>query len=413
VLSLIYTALICLLFFVYAWSVYSLPILVAGIKYPRRRKRKSSGTCRKGKSLPIYSIIVPVKNEEKVVGRLLDALSQLKYPTDRKEIIVVEDGSTDRTVDICVEYARRRNVNMKILRKPFSNGKPSALNYGIGFANGEIIGFFDADNVPAPDTLLNVSKYFEDPEVAAVQGTTLSINSEENMLTKIISYEEAVWCKVYLEGKDVLGLFVHLKGSSQFIRRDVLEMVNCFDENSLSEDMEMSVKLTERGYKIRYASDVCSWQESPADFRQLLRQRTRWFRGTMEVALKYGRLMAKLSKKTIDTEATLFGPFILIASLLTYLAAFYSFFIPFPLDLLWQIAMQFAAIITTLSLFICGLALICASKPRKVTNLLWLPFIYFYWSSQAFIALYAMLLFLFRRPRKWLKTEKKGTITAF
>ncbi len=411
-LSLIYTALITLLFFVYAWSAYNLPILAAGVEYLRRRKHEFRGTSQREKNSPVYSIIVPVKNEEKVVGRLLDALSKLNYPRDKKEIIIVEDGSADRTADICIEHAMRHNINMKVLRKPLSNGKSSALNYGIEHATGEIVGFFDADSVPAPDTLLNVSKYFEDPEVAAVQGRTLSINSEENMLTKIISYEETVWCEVYLEGKDVLGLFVHLKGSCQFIRRDVLEMVDCFDERSLSEDMEMSVKLTEKGYKIRYASDVRSWQENPSDLQQLLRQRTRWLRGTMEVALKYGRLMTKLSRKTIDTEATLFGPFTLIASLLTYLAAFYSFFIPFPLDLLWQSMMQFTALTTTLTLFICGLALICGSKPRKVGHLLWLPSIYFYWSLQAFIALYALILVLLRRPRKWLKTEKKGTTTA-
>lgn len=411
-LSLVYTALITLLFFVYAWSAYNLPILAAGVEHLRRRKHKSRGTSRREKNSPVYSIVVPVKNEEKVVGRLLDALLKLNYPRDKKEIIIVEDGSTDRTADICAEYARRHRINMKVLRKPLSDGKSSALNYGIEQATGEIIGFFDADSVPAPDTLRNVSKYFEDPEVAAVQGRTLSINSEENMLTKIISYEEAVWCEVYLAGKDVLGLFVHLKGSCQFIRCDVLEIVNRFDENTLSEDMEMSVKLTEKGYKIRYASDVRSWQENPSDLKQLLRQRTRWFRGTMEVALKYGRLMAKLRRKTIDTEATLFGPFILIASLLTYLAAFYSFFIPFPLDLLWQSMMQFTAVTTTLTLFICGLALICESKARKVENLLWLPFIYFYWSLQAFMALYALTLVLLRRPRKWLKTEKKGTTTA-
>lgn len=409
-LSLIYTALICILFFVYAWSAYNLPILVAGIKYPR--KRKSKRTCRKRKSSPIFSIIVPVKNEEKVLGRLLDALSQLKYPADKKEIIVVEDGSTDRTVDICLEYARKHDTNMKILPKSFSNGKPSALNYGIKHAKGEIIGIFDADNVPAPDTLLNVCKYFEDPEVVAVQGRTLSLNSEENMLAKFISYEEAVWCEAYLQGKSVLNLFVHLKGSCQFMRRHVLEKLNGFDENSLSEDMEMSARLTEKGYKIMYASDVRSWQESPSDLKQLFRQRTRWFRGTIEVAFKYGRLIAKLSKKNIDAEATLFGPFMLIASLVTYLAAFSAFFTSFPLDILWQIAMQFTAIITTLTLLICGLVLIYASKPRKLTNLLWLPFIYFYWSLQTFIALYAVMLVLFRRPCRWLKTEKKGTINA-
>jgi cellulose synthase/poly-beta-1,6-N-acetylglucosamine synthase-like glycosyltransferase len=353
---------------------------------------------------------VPIKDEQNVIGRLLNALSKLDYPTDKKEIIIVEDGSTDRTLDICMEYAKKTYLNMKILHKPFSNGKPSALNHGIVCAKGEIIGIFDADSVLSHDILLNVCRYFENSEVAAVQGRTLSINSEENMLTKFISYEEAVWCEAYLRGKDILNLFVHLKGSCQFIRRNVLEKLHFFDEDILSEDMEFSARLTEKGYRIRYAPDVRSWQENPSSLKQLFSQRVRWYKGTMEVAFKYGRLMAKPNRKNIDAEATLLGPFILIASLVTYLATFCTFFAPFPLDALWQLAMQFTAIITTLMLFVCGLALIYASKPRKVANLLWLPFFHFYWCLQAFIAFYAVLLILLRRPRKWLKTEKTGTI---
>jgi cellulose synthase/poly-beta-1,6-N-acetylglucosamine synthase-like glycosyltransferase len=408
--NLIYIVFICALLLVYAWSLYNLPILATGVKYLRNSKKKIEKKCLKETNLPTFSIVVPVKNEEKVIGRLLNALLKLDYPIDKKEIIIVEDGSTDRTLDICMEYAKEDHVNMKILHRPFSNGKPSALNHGIECAKGEIIGIFDADSVLSHDALLNVCRYFENLEVAAVQGRTLSINSEENMLTKFISYEEAVWCEAYLRGKDILDLFVHLKGSCQFIRRNVLERLHFFDEDILSEDMEFSARLTEKGYKIRYASDVRAWQESPSSLKRLFRQRVRWFKGTMEVAFKYGRLMAKPNRKNIDTEATLFGPFILIASLATYLATFCSFFAPFPLDALWQVAMQFTAIITTLMLLVCGLALIYASKPRRIANLLWLPFIYFYWSLQAFIAFYAVLLILLRRPRRWLKTEKSGTI---
>ncbi|MEM3641368.1 MAG: glycosyltransferase family 2 protein, partial [Candidatus Bathyarchaeia archaeon] len=248
------------------------------------------------------------------MNRLLDALTKLNYPADKKEIIIVEDGSMDGTLDICRKYAEK-HAGVKILHKPTSNGKPSALNYGIKNAKGEIVGIFDADNVPASDVLLNVCKYFEDPEVAAVQGRTLSINSEENMLSKFISYEETVWNETYLRGKDALNLFVHLKGSCQFIRRDVLERLQGFDEDALSEDMEISARLTEKGYKIRYASDARSWQESPTELKQLFGQRTRWFRGTMEVALKYGKLMVKPNRRNVDAEATLLGPFILISSL--------------------------------------------------------------------------------------------------
>jgi cellulose synthase/poly-beta-1,6-N-acetylglucosamine synthase-like glycosyltransferase len=285
------------------------------------------------------------------------------------------------------------------------------LNYGISRAEGDVIGIFDADNVPARDALRNVCKYFEDQAVAAVQGRTSLINSEENMLTKFISYEEAVWHEACSRGKDALNLFVHLRGSCQFVRRETLEMLNGFDEKALSEDMELSARFTEKGHKIRYASDVRSLQESPADLKQLFRQRTRWFRGTMEVAFKYGRLMAKPSRLSLDAEATLFGPFVLVASLITYFAAFYTFFIPFPLSVVVQLLMQATALVVTFTMFISGLALVYSSKPRKASNVLWLPFVYFYWSLQAFIALYAVLLILLRRPRKWLKTDKKGTIS--
>jgi cellulose synthase/poly-beta-1,6-N-acetylglucosamine synthase-like glycosyltransferase len=407
---LIYIILILLFLTVYVWSIYNLPILVAGVRHLRRSRRKLEKGLLSETKLPTFSIIVPVKNEEKVIGRLLDALAKLNYPADKKEIIVVEDGSTDTTSDICAACAEDPNTNLRILHKPFSNGKPSALNYGIERARGEIIGVFDADSLPAEDSLLNVCKYFEDPNVTAVQGRTLSINSEQNMLTKFLSYEEAVYCEAYMGGKDALGLFVHLRGSCQFIRRDVLEELKGFDEDMLTEDLEISARLTERGGLIRYAPDVRSWQESPADLKQLLRQRTRWFRGTMEVAFKYGKLMAKPRRKSLDAEATLFGPFVLIASLVTYFGAFCTFFTAFPFDILWQFALQFATIITTFTVLVCGFALIYVSKPRKVANLLWLPFIYFYWSFQAFIALYAVLLILLRRPRRWVKTEKKGVV---
>jgi cellulose synthase/poly-beta-1,6-N-acetylglucosamine synthase-like glycosyltransferase len=403
--------LVCVFFLVCAWSLYNLPILAAGVRNVRRSKKVLKGFVI-SKSMPTFSIIVPVKNEGRVIGRLLDALSNLDYPADKKEILIVEDGSTDNTLDICRKYAEQSGLNIRILQKSSSNGKPSALNYGIAHAKGEIVGIFDADNVPARDALLNVCGFFEDPVVAAVQGRTSSINADENMLTKFISHEETVWCEVYLRGKDVLNLFVHLKGSCQFIKRDVLEKLKGFDEKALSEDMELSARLAQSGHKIRYAPNVRSWQESPANMKSLFKQRTRWFRGTMEVAFQYGRLMSKPSLKNLDAELTLLYPFTLIVALVTYFATFYTLFQPLPFSFLLQLFMQLSAVAATFTMLLCGLALIYCSKPRSVKSVLWLPFIYFYWSLQAFISFYAILLILLRRPRKWLKTEKKGVIAS-
>jgi cellulose synthase/poly-beta-1,6-N-acetylglucosamine synthase-like glycosyltransferase len=251
------------------------------------------------KKLPTFSILVPAKNEEKVVGRLLEALLNLNYPSQKIEIIVVEDGSIDKTAEICKRYSKQYPERIKFLRQLRSNGKPSALNYALKQATGDIVAVFDADNVPEPDILLKVSTYFRDLTIAAVQGRTCSINADENMLAKFISYEEVVRYETYLRGKDILNLFIPFTGSCYFIRRSILQKVGGWDENTLSEDMEMAAKLTGKGYEIRYASDVRSWQENPTSLLQLFRQRTRWFRGCMEVCLKYGKLIINPSKKVL------------------------------------------------------------------------------------------------------------------
>ena len=408
-ISLICILLVCFFLLVVAWVLYNFLILAVGVKNLRCNKGEAKNCSSKEGKLYSFSIIVPIKNEEKVIGRLLDALLRLRYPKDKMEIIIVEDGSTDGSLNISMKYVEKSSGLIKVLHKPTSNGKPSALNYGIKHASGEIIAVFDADNVPEPDILINVCKYFKDPKVAAVQGRTLSINQDENMLTKLISYEEAVSYEAYLRGKDVLELFVHLKGSCQFIRRDILKQIGGFCE-VLSEDMELSARLTEKGYCIKYAPDVRSWQETPSNVRQLFKQRTRWFRGTVEVAVKYGRLMIKPSRKNIDAETTLSGPFILIASILTYFAGLYTSTANSNFNAFFYFLMQLSVVGTSVMLIVCGLALAYISKPRKLTNLLWLPFIYIYWSLQSFIALYAVLLILLRRPQRWIKTEKTGVI---
>jgi cellulose synthase/poly-beta-1,6-N-acetylglucosamine synthase-like glycosyltransferase len=409
-LELISIALICIFTVIYAWVLYNLPILAIGVKNLRASKQKQAGPNLETTRLPFYSIIVPAKNEERTIGRLLDSIAKLNYPADKIETIVVVDGSTDKTLEICEQYANQHS-SIQVIQKPSSDGKPSALNFGIEQTRGEIIAIFDADNVPAKDALLQAAKYFKDANVAAVQGRTMSINSKENMLTQFISYEEAVWCEAYLRGKDTLGLFVHLKGSCQFIRRNVLTQLEGFDEKVLSEDMEFSARLAENNYSIRYAGDVCTWQESPSNLKSLFKQRTRWFRGTMDVAVKYGRLLTNLNRRNLDAEATLFGPFILIASLLSYLMAFGSFLAEYPYNMIWIAFNYFSIFAMTTVVLMCGFALLYVSKPRKVSNLLWLPFVFAYWFIQGFIALYAGLLSLLRRPRHWLKTEKKGTVS--
>jgi cellulose synthase/poly-beta-1,6-N-acetylglucosamine synthase-like glycosyltransferase len=411
-MNLMYIIITLVISFLYIWTFYNVPILAVGVRHLRRTSQKERKALRLSwEKLPTFSIVVPVKDEERVVDRLLKALLKLDYPSQKKEIIIVEDGSVDKTARICREYARQCPEGIKFVHQFKSDGKPSALNCALKHVKGEIVAIFDADNVPEPDALLRVAEYFEDPSIAAVQGTPCSINADENMLTKFISYEEAIRFQAYFRGKDALNLFVPLTGSCQFIRQNVLKEIDGWNEESLSEDMEMSAKLTQKGYNVRYAPDVRSWQEEPANLTQLIKQRTRWFRGCMEVALKYGKLITNPNRKSIDAEITLIGPYMIAPYFIGYLIALYAFFIPVELDSISTVIMQVTLLFTTATLLIVGIALIYVTKPRKKRNMLWLSFIYVYWSLQTFIALYALIQIVLKRPKKWMKTTKMGTVT--
>jgi len=340
----------------------------------------------------------------------LESLLKLDYPPEKKEIIIVEDASTDKTPEICRDYAKQYPEVIKFIHREISKGKPSALNCGFKHAKGEVVAVFDADNVPETDVLTKAAEYFEDPSVAAVQGTTCTINADQNMLTKFVSVEEAVWHKNFLQGKDALRLFVPLTGSCQFIRRDIAEEVGLWDEECLAEDLEMSAKITDHGYNIRYAPNVISWQEAPSTLSQHIKQRIRWFRGYMEVAVKYGRFLKKFEKKAFDAEITLIGPYVLASFLLSYGITIYSSLFP-VYDPIFPSMTKITVLLTAFSLLIAGIAMLYATKPMKIKNVLWLPFIYVYWSLQCILTAYALVEIVFRRPKIWMKTTKTGECT--
>jgi cellulose synthase/poly-beta-1,6-N-acetylglucosamine synthase-like glycosyltransferase len=404
---LVFTGLILAFF---AFTLYNVPVVVSGLwRMWRARGKKSKRVTSGAGELPMVSIIVPVKNEEKVVGRLLKALTSLNYPAGKKEVIVVNDASTDWTGKICLGYALS-HPEVRVLKRAVSTTKAGALNFGLSSARGEIVATFDGDSVPEPDALLNAVGYFADPSVAAVQGRICSINAGQNMLTRFVSYECSVQYELYLGGKDSLDLFVGLAGTCQFIRKEDLDAVGGWNENSLGEDSELSVKLIERGKVIRYASEVRTFEESPFNIKSLLAQRARWYRGNIEVGLRFGRLMRRPNVRRFDAEMTFFGTVMILLCVVNYFAPFWAFSV--PSTLLATVMAQFTCFATLFVLGVVGVSLACLARPLRLRNVLWLPFIYAYWGFQSFIALFALFEIVLRRKRRWRKTEHSGRVTG-
>jgi cellulose synthase/poly-beta-1,6-N-acetylglucosamine synthase-like glycosyltransferase len=393
----------------YAWTAYNTPALLSGLARLIREKDEAGRTPSK---YPFFSVIVAAKNEASVVGRLLQRLTALNYP-GRYEVVVVEDGSQDETQAICQHYAARHPELITFFHRDISTGKPAALNFGASKARGDVIAVVDADNVPEADFLTNAAAYFSDSSVAAVQGMTRSINRDENIITKIEAYEDEAWFKVYMRGKDALGLFVPLTGSCGFIRKDVLRELHGWDEGSIAEDVELAARLVKRGLAIRYAPEILSWQESPSTVTRLARQKTRWFRGYVETLAKYGSLLTRPNKPSLDAEVTLFGPIVLNICLASYFTSLYAMF--FPSSVLGKLPILLAdsaSILTVFTFAVCGIALAYETKPRKLKNLAWIPALFLYWFFQTLLATRAVLLFLLRRPCTWTRTVKTGAVTV-
>lgn len=389
-----------------SWAAYHSYILFAGI-----RSKQKHIIYEHVENYPKFSIIIPAKDEGAVISRCLNSLLNVDYPKDKLEIIVVNGNSKDNTQQICETFSARYQGIVKVIHEEESKGKPAALNRAFPYVTGEIIGIFDADSIPERAVLRKVASYFQNKLIMALQGSTNCINEKQNMLTRIAAMEDKGWFQGLLGGREKLKLFVPLTGSCQFVRRNILDELGGWDESALAEDVELSLRLTKKDYLVTFAPDICSGQEAPSTFRTLFSQRTRWYRGYMEAAFKYGSLLERINKKTIDAEISLIGPFVMIVCLASYfnwgLSIFFAAENGLPL-----LSSFLVVALTSVTLISLGLAMVFFNKPIKIKNAVWIPFVYLYWTFQMLIAAWALLQIVFRRRRVWQKTVKVGSITT-
>jgi cellulose synthase/poly-beta-1,6-N-acetylglucosamine synthase-like glycosyltransferase len=388
------------------WTVYNGSIIFVGI---RNKRKQLPSFDNRNTELPNFSIIVPTKNEESVIQRCLDGIFNIDYPRHKMQVIVVDGKSEDNTFKICSEFSSKYPENVKVISEKSVKGKPAALNLALPYVTGEIVCVFDADSLPEKEVLLKTASYFNDEKLVALQGRTTSLNEKCNALTRVIAAEERAWFQMLLSGREKLQLFVPLTGSCQFVRTSVLAELGGWDENSLTEDVELALRLVEKKHLIKYATDVCSGQETPSSLGNLVKQRVRWYRGYMETAIKYGRLLDNLNKRTVDAEISMAGPFMMVVSLLSYINWFFvALFLSQSNPIINFTGLVIA--LTAASLVSIGIGLAASEKPIKPQNILWIPFIYIYWLMQMFIAGWAFLKLVFRRKRVWTKTAKQGSI---
>ncbi len=236
---------------------------------------------------PKVSVLIPAHNEEFVIGNLLQRMTELTYPKDKLEVILIDDGSTDATGKIADDYATKFSFIKAVHRANGGGGKPAALNDGIKFATGEIVLTFDADYYPQLDIIEKLVAPFVDPEVGAVQGRVVVMNEDESIVSKIVTLERIGGYRVDQEARDELVLVPQYGGTVGGFRREALDKVGGWDKNMLTEDTDLTVRLVLKGYQIRYVNDAEAYEEAVTSWRAYWNQRYRWAKGHMQCAMKH------------------------------------------------------------------------------------------------------------------------------
>lgn len=233
---------------------------------------------------PSVSILVPAYNEEKVIARTIEGLVATNYP--QKEIIVIDDGSKDKTLQIANQYKNYA----KILHKE-NGGKASALNYGMAFAKGEVIITVDADTIIGRDAIRRLVKGFVDKDTVAVAGN-IKVRNRVNWLTKCQALEYIAGIQINRRAFDFLGSITIVAGALGAFRKSALEDAGTYDKGTIVEDFDVTVKVLKAGGVIKSSNTSTAYTEAPQSLHDLQKQRGRWYHGNIQVVLRHSDALA-------------------------------------------------------------------------------------------------------------------------
>ncbi len=252
---------------------FSIPL---GLRYAQLERHRKYDESYK----PLVSILVPAFNEEKVISRTLETLVNLKY--ENKEIIVIDDGSTDKTFAISSWY---RQFGVKVVRKP-NGGKARALNYGLLFAKGELIVTVDADGMLPRNAVDEIVKLMSDKNVYAVSGNVKALNCN-SVLTRCQQLEYITAINTLRNSLDLFGAVIVVPGAFGAFRREAIENTGYYDIDTVTEDFDLTLKVQKAYGSVAASTTAIAYTEVPATMKSLYRQRMRWIEGTYQTIAKH------------------------------------------------------------------------------------------------------------------------------
>lgn len=231
---------------------------------------------------PPVSVVIAAYNEEKVIARTVESILCNGY--DDLELVVVDDGSKDATLEVLRRSFGDR-PNVRILSQP-NGGKSSALNNAIAHARHDILIALDADTIFRAGTIGKLVRHFAEPSVGAVSGNA-RVGNRRSWITRFQSIEYIYGFNLDRRALDLLNAITVVPGAVGAWRKELILKLGGFGDDTLAEDTDLTLKIRRAGHLIRYEEEGVAFTEAPEDTRGLAKQRFRWAFGTLQAAWKH------------------------------------------------------------------------------------------------------------------------------
>lgn len=237
---------------------------------------------------PSVTTIVPCWNEEKTVARTVHSLLELDYPKDKFRIMIVDDGSTDKTWEVIQQFKNNPQIELHTKK---NGGKYTALNYGLSKLTTDLVGCLDADSYVHKDTLKKIVYYFQDKETMAV-APSIKLWEPKSVLQLLqkIEYGFGIFNRKMFQYMNAIYI---TPGPFSIFRKEVFEKLGPYRHAHNTEDIEIALRMQENGMKIVHAHNAFVYTVPPNTVKKLLVQRIRWSHGFIQNAKDYRYMFFK------------------------------------------------------------------------------------------------------------------------
>jgi cellulose synthase/poly-beta-1,6-N-acetylglucosamine synthase-like glycosyltransferase len=371
------------------------------------------------RDLPFVTSQIPLYNELNVAERIIDAVACFDYPSDKHEIQILDDSTDDtqHVVSRKVKALRKKGLMIEhIIRRERTGFKAGALRHGLEKARGELTAIFDADFVPQRDFLLKTVPFFVmDRNLGLVQTRWGHLAADSNLIVILQSIGINGHFMIEQSARNWNGLLMNFNGTAGVLRKSAILDVGNWQEDTLTEDMDLSYRIQLGGWGCRYLIDVVTPAEIPEDINAFKSQQFRWAKGSIQTAMKLlPRLWASPHNVFCKLQATLHLTHYLVHPLMAYLAVAG----PFLLIFTGMRFSMFPFLLITAMLVVSfpGPSRLYWTAERYASERWWarcllLPLLICFGCGLAINNTRGVVEALFRKKSPFIRTPKRGSLT--